>query len=156
MRAEMRRPLWMRSQRSGLLCSSLRLAPTRRPSRSRRASPRSPAPKIATYNVNGVNGRLPVLLDRLAEAGPDVVCLQELKAPQEKFPAAALRDAGYEAVWLGQKNWNGVAIPARGESPAETRRGLAGEPDPGQSRYIEATVDGILIGCACEIRREVA
>ncbi|MEJ2865873.1 exodeoxyribonuclease III [Actinomycetospora flava] len=103
--------------------------------------------KIATYNVNGVNGRLPVLLEWLAEAGPDVVCLQELKAPQEKFPAAALRDAGYEAVWLGQKSWNGVAILARGESPAETRRGLPGEPDPGQSRYIEATVNGILIGC---------
>jgi exodeoxyribonuclease-3 len=103
--------------------------------------------KIATYNVNGVNGRLPVLLEWLAEAGPDVVCLQELKAPQEKFPATAIRDAGYEAVWLGQKSWNGVAILARGESPAETRRGLPGEPDSGQSRYIEATVNGILIGC---------
>ena len=103
--------------------------------------------KIATYNVNGVNGRLPVLLDWLAEAGPDVVCLQELKAPQEKFPAAAIRDAGYEAVWLGQKSWNGVAILARGEAPVETRRGLPGEPDPGQSRYIEAAVNGILIGC---------
>ena len=103
--------------------------------------------KIATYNVNGVNGRLPVLLEWLAEAGPDVVCLQELKAPQEKFPAAAIRDAGYEAVWLGQKSWNGVAILARGELPAETRRGLPGAPDPGQSRYLEATVNGILIGC---------
>jgi exodeoxyribonuclease III len=103
--------------------------------------------KIATYNVNGVNGRLPVLLEWLAEAGPDVVCLQELKAPQDKFPAAAIRDAGYEAVWLGQKSWNGVAILARGESLVETRRGLPGEPDPGQSRYIEAAVNGVLIGC---------
>ena len=103
--------------------------------------------KIATYNVNGVNGRLPVLLEWLAETGPDVVCLQELKAPQEKFPAAAIRDAGYEAVRLGQKSWNGVAILGRGESPVETRRGLPGEPDPGQPRYIEAAVNGIVIGC---------
>jgi exodeoxyribonuclease-3 len=66
--------------------------------------------KIATYNVNGVNGRLPVLLDWLAEKQPDVVCLQELKAPQEKFPARAIADAGYGAIWLGQKSWNGVAI----------------------------------------------
>src|ERR1700761_7567813 len=103
--------------------------------------------KIATFNVNGINGRLPVLLRWLKEAAPDVVCLQELKAPQEKFPAAAIRDAGYEAVWLGQKSWNGVAILARGESPVETRRGLPGEPDPGQSRYIEAAVNGIVVGC---------
>jgi exodeoxyribonuclease-3 len=103
--------------------------------------------KIATYNVNGVNGRLPVLVDWLRAARPDVVCLQELKAPQEKFPAAAIRDAGYGAIWLGQKSWNGVAILARGEPPVETRRGLPGEPDAAQSRYIEATVDGVLIGC---------
>ena len=103
--------------------------------------------KIATYNVNGVNGRLPVLLRWLAEARPDVVCLQELKAPQEKFPAAAIRDAGYGAIWLGQKSWNGVAILARGEQPVETRRGLPGEPDSAQSRYIEAAVNGVLVGC---------
>ncbi len=103
--------------------------------------------KIATFNVNGVNGRLPALLQWLAEAGPDVVCLQELKAPQEKFPAAAIRAAGYGAVWLGQKSWNGVAILARGTEPLETRRGLPGEPDPGQARYLEAAVNGILIGC---------
>jgi exodeoxyribonuclease-3 len=103
--------------------------------------------KIATYNVNGVNGRLAVLVDWLAAAQPDVVCLQELKAPQEKFPEAAIRDAGYGAIWLGQKSWNGVAILARGEPPVETRRGLPGEPDAAHSRYIEATVNGILIGC---------
>ncbi len=103
--------------------------------------------KIATYNVNGVNGRLPVLLEWLAEARPDVVCLQELKAPQERFPADAIRAAGYGAVWLGQKSWNGVAILARGEPPVETCRGLPGEPDSAQSRYIEAQVNGMLVGC---------
>jgi exodeoxyribonuclease-3 len=103
--------------------------------------------KIATFNVNGVNGRLPVLLEWLAHAKPDVVCLQELKAPQEKFPHDAIRDAGYGAIWLGQKSWNGVAILARGETPHETQRGLPGEPDEAHSRYIEASIDGILIGC---------
>ena len=103
--------------------------------------------KVATYNVNGVNGRLPVLLDWLERSQPDVVCLQELKAPQEKFPEAAIRDAGYGAIWLGQKSWNGVAILARGELPVETRRGLPGEPDAAHSRYIEATVNGLFVGC---------
>jgi exodeoxyribonuclease III len=103
--------------------------------------------KIATYNVNGVNGRLPVLVEWLDEAKPDVVCLQELKAPQEKFPEAALRDAGYGAIWHGQKSWNGVAILARHGVPAETRRGLPGDPDDVQSRYVEATVAGIVVGC---------
>jgi exodeoxyribonuclease-3 len=103
--------------------------------------------KIATFNVNGVNGRLRLLLDWLDLAKPDVVCLQELKAPQEKFPKDAIRDAGYGAIWLGQKSWNGVAILTRGETPRETQRGLPGEPDPAQSRYIEALVNGILIGC---------
>jgi len=103
--------------------------------------------KIATFNVNGINGRLPVLLDWLARAKPDVACLQELKAPQEKFPKDALRDAGYDAIWLGQKSWNGVAILTRGQTAQETQRGLPGEPDAGHSRYIEALVDGIVIGC---------
>ncbi|MBV9271872.1 MAG: exodeoxyribonuclease III, partial [Candidatus Eremiobacteraeota bacterium] len=89
----------------------------------------------------------PVLLDWLARAKPDVVCLQELKAPQERFPEAAIWDAGYGAIWLGQKSWNGVAILTRGATPAETQRGLPREPDPAQSRYIEASVNGILIGC---------
>src|SRR5712675_1995891 len=80
--------------------------------------------KIATFNVNGVNGRLPVLLRWLRETRPDVACLQELKAPQDKFPEGALRDAGYGSIWNGQKSWNGVAILARGQNPQETRRGL--------------------------------
>ena len=102
--------------------------------------------RIATYNVNGVNGRLPVLLRWLAETQPDVVCLQELKAPSEKFPAVAIRDAGYDAIWHGQKSWNGVAILSRVGPPVETRRGLPDDPDPAQSRYIEAAVAGVLIG----------
>jgi exodeoxyribonuclease-3 len=103
--------------------------------------------KIATYNVNGVNGRLPVLLRWLKQAQPDAVCLQELKAPQEKFPEQAIADAGYGAIWHGQKNWNGVAILARGAKPVETRRGLPGDPNDVHSRYIEAAVNGVLIGC---------
>jgi len=102
--------------------------------------------KIATYNVNGINGRLPVLLRWLAEAAPDVVCLQELKAPQEKFPEGAIRDAGYGAIWQGQSRWNGVAILAKGSNPIETRRGLPGEAEDDHSRYIEAAVNGVLIG----------
>jgi exodeoxyribonuclease-3 len=103
--------------------------------------------KIATYNVNGVNGRLPVLLRWLAETSPDVVCLQELKAPQDKFPEKALQDAGYNAIWHGQKSWNGVAILAKNATIKETRRGLPGDPDDIHSRYIEAVVNGVVIGC---------
>jgi len=103
--------------------------------------------KVATFNVNGVNGRLPVLLRWLAEAAPDIVCLQELKAPQEKFPVAAIRNAGYGAIWHGQKSWNGVAILARGTEPVETRRELPGDPDDAHSRYIEAAVKDLLVGC---------
>src|SRR3954469_233356 len=103
--------------------------------------------KLATYNVNGVNGRLPVLLRWLEQSQPDVVCLQELKAPQEKFPAAAIEQAGYGAIWHGQKSWNGVAILVRGRQPEETRRGLPGDPDDTHSRYIETQIDGILLGC---------
>ena len=101
--------------------------------------------KIATYNVNGINGRLPVLLRWLALAKPDIVCLQELKAPQEGFPEAAINKAGYEAIWHGQSRWNGVAILSRIGEIHETRRGLPGDPDDEQSRYIEAAVGGILV-----------
>jgi exodeoxyribonuclease III len=101
--------------------------------------------KIATYNVNGVNGRLPVLLRWLDETSPDVVCLQELKS--ETFPLSAVREAGYEAIWSGQKSWNGVAILTRGKPLVETRRTLSGDEDDMSSRYIEAAVDGLLIGC---------
>jgi exodeoxyribonuclease-3 len=102
--------------------------------------------KIATYNVNGVNGRLPVLLRWLDQRRPDIVCLQELKAPDEKFPEAAIRELGYEAVWHGQKSWNGVALLSRVGEIHETRRGLPGEPDDEQSRYLEAAINGVLIG----------
>lgn len=101
--------------------------------------------KIATYNVNGVNGRLPVLTRWLTEEEPDIVVLQELKAPQERFPAGAIRGLGYDVVWHGQKSWNGVAMLSRVGEIHETRRGLPGDPDPAQSRYIEAAVNGILI-----------
>lgn len=103
--------------------------------------------KIATFNVNGVNGRLPVLLRWLVETKPDVVCLQELKAPQEKFPEAAIRETGYGVIWHGQKSWNGVAILARGLDPIETCRSLPGDPDDTHSRYIEGRIDGVLVGC---------
>jgi exodeoxyribonuclease-3 len=102
--------------------------------------------KIATYNVNGVNGRLPVLLRWLDEAQPDIVALQELKAPSAKFPREALAAAGYEAVWHGQPSWNGVALLSRIGVPVETRRGLPDDPDPSQSRYIEAAINGVLVG----------
>jgi exodeoxyribonuclease III len=101
--------------------------------------------KIATYNVNGINGRLEVLLRWLGEARPDIVTLQELKAPQERFPIEAIAAAGYEAIWHGQKSWNGVAILSRCGTPVETRRGLPVDPDPSQSRYIEAAVNGIIV-----------
>ncbi|MDB5257543.1 MAG: xthA [Chitinophagaceae bacterium] len=103
--------------------------------------------KIATYNVNGINGRLPVLLRWLEEARPDIVCLQELKAQHDKFPKQALLDAGYHAVWHGQKSWNGVAILSRSEHIKEYSRGLPGDDEDTHSRYIEATVNGMLICC---------
>jgi exodeoxyribonuclease-3 len=103
--------------------------------------------KIATYNVNGVNGRLPVLLRWLSETKPDIVCLQELKAPHEKFPEQAIKDAGYHAIWHGQKSWNGVAILSHDDEPLEIRRVLPGDPDDSHSRYIEATIKGIIVGC---------
>ena len=102
--------------------------------------------KIASYNVNGVNGRLEVLLRWLREAKPDVVVLQELKSPDARFPIKEIEKAGYGAVWLGQKSWNGVAIIARGKEPFLTCRGLPGEPEDEQSRFIEAIVDGVVIG----------
>ncbi|BBC99531.1 MULTISPECIES: exodeoxyribonuclease III [Sphingomonadaceae] len=102
--------------------------------------------KIATYNVNGINGRLAVLLRWLAEDRPDIAVLQELKAPDEKFPLSAIRELGYDAIWHGQTSWNGVAILSRVGEIHETRRGLPGDPDDSQSRYLEAAVNGILIG----------
>ena len=100
--------------------------------------------KIATFNINDVNRRLPNLLAWLSEASPDVVCLQEIKTTDADFPISAIRDAGYGAVWRGQRTWNGVAILARGAEPVLE---LPSEPADQQSRYIEAAVQGILIGC---------
>jgi exodeoxyribonuclease-3 len=103
--------------------------------------------KIATYNVNGINGRLQVLLRWLNETNPDIVCLQELKAPEQKFPLNAINDAGYEAIWHGQKSWNGVAILSKYGIPKEIRRGLPGDETDMHSRYIEADINGLIIGC---------
>ena len=103
--------------------------------------------KIATFNINGINGRLPLLLRWLEEAQPDIVCLQELKALDVRFPKNEIEQVGYGAIWHGQKSWNGVAILARDREPIETRRGLPGDIDDDQSRYLEAAVDGMLIGC---------
>ena len=101
--------------------------------------------KIATFNVNGITARLPRLLEWLAESRPDVACLQELKTSDETFPGQALKDAGYGAIWHGQKGFNGVAILARGEDPVERRRGLPGDPDDTHSRYIEASAHGMIV-----------
>jgi exodeoxyribonuclease III len=104
-----------------------------------------PALKIATYNVNGVNGRLPRLLEWLQETQPDIVCLQEVKTDDSKFPAGSLEAAGYGAVWHGQKSHHGVAILAKGRTPVEVRRGVPGDSSDGQARYLEAEVDGLTV-----------
>ena len=101
--------------------------------------------KVATFNINNINKRLDNLLGWLAKAEPDVVSLQELKAEHGTFPVAALRDLGYEAVWQGERSWNGVAILARNCTPVLTRAVLPGNPDDRQARYIEAAVNGVLI-----------
>lgn len=102
--------------------------------------------KIATYNINGINGRLPVLLRWLEQAKPDIVCLQELKCPNEKFPLAAITAAGYNAIWHGQKSWNGVAILSK--TPIqEASRELPGEPEDTHSRYIEAIINKMVVVC---------
>jgi exodeoxyribonuclease-3 len=103
--------------------------------------------KIATFNVNGIKSRQGNLLAWLAREQPDVVCLQELKAMDDAFPAAALADAGYQGLWKGQRSWNGVAILARGLEVIEVRRALPGEPGDDQSRYLEAAVGGVVVGC---------
>jgi exodeoxyribonuclease III len=102
---------------------------------------------IATFNINSIRNRLPQLLDWLRASRPDVVCLQELRIYDEEFPEREIRDAGYHALWHGQKpRYNGVAILSRGEAPVETRRGLPGERDE-QARYLQAAVDGVVVGC---------
>jgi exodeoxyribonuclease III len=103
--------------------------------------------KLATFNINGVNQRLESLLMWLEASAPDIVCLQELKADDRQFPLKAIRKAGYGAIWHGQPSWNGVAILAKGVDPIETRRGLPASKDDSQSRYLEAAVAGMVIGC---------
>lgn len=103
--------------------------------------------RIATFNVNGIGTRLPHLLAWLAEEEPDIVGLQELKAVGSAFPEKELKEAGYGATWHGQRAWNGVALLARGQEPLESRRGLPGDPRDDQSRYIEAAVHGVVVGC---------
>ncbi|MEO6432480.1 MAG: exodeoxyribonuclease III [Sphingomicrobium sp.] len=102
--------------------------------------------RIASYNINGINSRLPLLLGWLADFAPDVACLQELKCTDAAFPAEAIAQAGYQAIWHGQQRWNGIAILSRIGAPVETRRGLPGDPDDEQSRYIEAAIAGVLVG----------
>jgi exodeoxyribonuclease III len=103
--------------------------------------------KIATFNINNINERLPNLLDWLERARPDIACLQELKCTDAEFPAGAIRKAGYHAVWRGQKTWNGVAILAHNIEPVVTRTALPGDRTDEQSRYIEAAVEGLIVGC---------
>ena len=100
--------------------------------------------KIVTYNVNGIRARLPRLIEYLTEAQPDVVCLQELKSA-DAFPEKEVAEAGYGAVWHGQKSWNGVAVLAKGADPVERQRGLAGEPEDDHSRYLECDVNGLVV-----------
>jgi len=101
--------------------------------------------KIASWNINGIRAREPLLLRWLAEYEPDVVCLQELKAPDDAFPEDAINKAGYGALWRGQKAWNGVAILARDAQPIEIRRELPGDPDDVEARYLEAAVEGMIV-----------
>jgi exodeoxyribonuclease-3 len=103
--------------------------------------------KIATFNINNINRRLPNLLEWLKASTPDVVCLQELKCMDAEFPAAAIERAGYRSAWRGQKTWNGVAILSRRSEPVVTRTFLPGDPADSQSRYLEAAIDGVLVGC---------
>ena len=101
--------------------------------------------KVATFNINNINKRLDNLLAWLKKEQPDVVSLQELKAEQGAFPREAVRSLGYEAVWEGERSWNGVAILARNQTPLVTRSTLPGDPQDRQARYLEAAVQGILV-----------
>lgn len=102
--------------------------------------------KIATFNVNGVNGRLPRIIEWLTETRPDIVCLQELRTDDSKFPAEALQRAGYGAAWHGQRAHHGVAVLAKDSTPKEIRRGLPGEASDKQARYLEVEARGLVIG----------
>jgi exodeoxyribonuclease-3 len=101
--------------------------------------------KVATFNINNINRRLPNLLQWLRQAKPDIVCLQELKSTDADFPLRAITEAGYGAVWRGQKTWNGVAILARNADPVLIRTELPGDPHDNEARYIEAAVRGVVV-----------
>jgi exodeoxyribonuclease-3 len=101
--------------------------------------------KVATFNINNINRRLPNLLRWLQQTKPDIVCLQELKAADNDFPLGAINEAGYGAAWRGQKTWNGVAILARKAEPVLIRTELPGDPNDREARYIEAAVKGIIV-----------
>jgi exodeoxyribonuclease III len=107
--------------------------------------------RIASFNINGIKARLPRLLEWLIETQPNVACLQEVKSQDEGFPAEEFEKIGYGAVWHGQKSFNGVAILARGAQPIETQRGLPhinpGDDEDVQSRYLEADISGVRVGC---------
>ncbi len=106
-----------------------------------------PPLRLATFNINNITKRLPVLLEWLTKASPDVACLQEIKVPDAGFPLRDIEAAGYGARWVGQRSWNGVAILAKGMTPVETRRRLPGDASDTQSRYLEAAAHGVIIGC---------
>ena len=120
---------------------------TWRPAARRPADTPANTLKIATFNINNVRKRLPNLLDWLVSAKPHIVCLQELKTAQREFPVQAIQSAGYRAVWKGEKTWNGVAILSKTGEAIVTTTSLPGNPSDHQSRYIEAAIEGILIGC---------
>jgi exodeoxyribonuclease-3 len=112
--------------------------------------------RVVTYNVNGITARLPNFLRWLKETAPGIVCLQELKAPQDKLPEAEIRRLDYGVIWHGQKSWNGVAILARNAEPVEIRRVLPGDPEDEHSRYIEAEVNGLIVGSVSAERQSGA
>jgi exodeoxyribonuclease III len=103
--------------------------------------------KLATFNINGIGARLPQLLRWLNEEQPDIVCLQELKTVDASFPVAEIQQAGYGALWVGQKSWNGVALLAKGREPLLIRRSLPGDDSDTQARYLEAAVQGLVVAC---------
>ncbi len=100
--------------------------------------------KIASWNVNSLNVRLPHLERWLADAAPDVVGLQETKLEDARFPDAALAALGYRSVFAGQKTYNGVALLARGRAIDDVQVGIPGFDDV-QQRVIAATVDGVRV-----------
>jgi len=108
--------------------------------------------RVATWNINDINKRLPILLAWLDATRPDAVALQELKTLESGFPSAELDRAGYGCLVVGQPSWNGVALLARGAQPIEIRRSLPGDPADQQARYLEAAIGGVIVGSRPRIR----